>query len=160
MRCLFSPPYKTADRAHGRIETREIRCSCSSLPESIQFPYAKQVFEIRRTTTDLHGELLRDPEVVYGISSLSPQVARPKTILKHNRGHWTIENGIHYVRDMTYDEDRSQVRTGTGPRMMASLRNLALGLHRLFGRAKNINIAKATRSSMANPERILKMLGL
>ncbi len=66
------------------------------------------------------------------------------------QGHWGIENRVHWVRDVTYDEDRSQVRTGTLPRIMASLRNTALNLLRLTGFT---DIAAATRHHSRNPER-------
>lgn len=67
------------------------------------------------------------------ITSLSPQQASPAHLLALVRGHWTIENSSHWVRDVTYDEDRSQIRTGTAPRMMATLRNLAIAIVRWLG---------------------------
>lgn len=67
------------------------------------------------------------------MTSLSPEKASPEALLALNRDGWSIENKSHYVRDVTYDEDRSQVRTRNAPRVMASVRNTAIGLLRLFG---------------------------
>jgi hypothetical protein len=67
------------------------------------------------------------------------------------RSHWEIENRLHWVRDVTYQEDKSLVRTGNAPRVMASLRSLL----RLDGHA---NIAAANRHHARNPQRTLKLL--
>lgn len=116
-----------------------------------------QVFRLERTTRNLNGELLRH-EIAYGITSLPPAKAGPSRLLTLNRGHWGIENSLHWVRDVTFDEDRSQVRTGAGPRMMATLRNIAISLHRLIGQATNI--ASAVRNSNWNPSIALQMIGV
>ena len=71
------------------------------------------------------------------------------------RGHWCVENRLHWVRDVTFDEDRSQVRTGNGPRVMASLRNLAISLLRLAGAS---NIAQALRHHSWDPLRPVELL--
>lgn len=98
----------------------------------MKFPHAEQVFKVQRTVEFVKSGKSRE-EVVYGISSLSPDRADAAQLLDYNRGHWEIENRVHYVRDMTFDEDRSQVRTGNGPRVMASIRNLAMSIFRLLG---------------------------
>jgi hypothetical protein len=97
-------------------------------------------------------------EIVYGLTS------RPGTgdkaaarLLALVRGHWGIENKLHWVRDVTFDEDRSQVRKGNGPRMMASLRNIAISILRLAGAT---NIASATRWCSRNTHRCPRLLGL
>ena len=64
--------------------------------------------------------------MVYLITSLSPEKADAQRLLSLNRGHWEIENRVHWVRDVDFAEDLSQIRTGSGPRMMATLRNLAI----------------------------------
>ncbi|MEK8017043.1 MAG: hypothetical protein VSS75_009260 [Candidatus Parabeggiatoa sp.] len=79
-------------------------------------------------------------------------------MLKRNRGHWTIENRSHYVRDVTFDEDHSQVRTGSGPQIMACLRHFAIGTLRLVKNAANI--ASALRDIAAKPHRALELIGL
>lgn len=134
---------------------RKIRTS-TALNDYVTFPHVEQVWQIDRITYKLSGELLRR-EVTYGITSLSPMKADAKRLLALNRGHWTIENRLHWVRDVTFDEDRSQVRTGQGPQTMATLRNLAISLFRL---QKTVNIAQALRAYSRNPERALLSLGL
>ncbi len=142
------------------METREIWTS-TELNEYLDFPHVGQVFRIRRTTTDLDGNVVKGrksiEETVYGLTSLSEERASPMQVLAHNRGQWQIENCLHHVRDMTYDEDRSQVRKQQRPHAMASLRNIAISLLRLAGVE---NIAAATRYLGRRPERPLRLLGL
>lgn len=97
-------------------------------------------------------------EVALLITSLSPEQASPERLLTLNRGHWEIENRLHWVRDVTFGEDHSQIRTGTGPRMMATLRNLAISLLRLY--RKSLGIAEALRDLAARPHLALAMVGL
>ncbi len=97
-------------------------------------------------------------EVVYLITSLSPEQASPERLLALNRGHWEIENRLHWVRDVTFGEDLSQIRKGAGPRMMASLRNLAISLVRLYHKASGI--AEALRDLAARPHLALAMVRL
>lgn len=78
-------------------------------------------------------------------------------MLAHSRGHWTIENRLHHVRDMTYDEDRSQIRKQNGPQVMALLRNLAISLLRL---ARAASIASATRFLGRHVEVATRLIGL
>jgi len=157
---LFPPQHETIDKGHGRIEQREIWTSVA-INDYVEFPHVGQVFCIRRTTTDLEGNVVKGrkstTEVAYGLTSLSPDKASPADLLAYNRGHWQIENRLHHVRDMTYDEDRSQVRKGRRPHAMATLRNVAISLLRLAG-AKNI--AAATRHIGWRNERSLRLLGL
>lgn len=91
-----------------------------------------QVFCLHRTTTVLATDATRT-ETVYGVTSLAPGSATPARLLALVRAHWTIENRLHWVRDVTFDEDRSQVRRGAGPQVMATVRNLAISLLRLAG---------------------------
>jgi predicted transposase YbfD/YdcC len=96
-------------------------------------------------------------ETSYYITSVPPQRAGPAELAGHVRGHWGIENRIHWVRDVTFDEDRHQLRAGTAaPRAMASLRNLAISLLRLAGVS---NIAAATRWIARDMTRPLALLG-
>lgn len=97
-------------------------------------------------------------EVVYLITSLSPEQASPERLLALNRGHWEIENRLHWVRDVTFGEDLSQIRKGAGPRMMATLRNLAISLLRLYRKASGI--AEALRDLAAQPHLALAMVRL
>jgi predicted transposase YbfD/YdcC len=72
-------------------------------------------------------------ETAYGVTSLNPAQANPARLLALSRGHWSIENRLHWVRDVTFDEDRSRVRRGRGAQVMATLRNLAVSLLRMAG---------------------------
>ncbi len=99
----------------------------------------------------------RSQEVLYGITSLTPAAASPARLLALHRGHWAIENKVHYVRDRTFDEDRSQVRRRGAPQAMASLRNLAISVLRLAGAD---NIAAALRFCARKVRLTLRLLGL
>lgn len=155
MKTLFPPVHQTIDKGHGRLETRAIRTS-TALNDYLDFPYCRQVFRLERERVHLKtGEIER--ETVYGITSLSPEKAPPERILRLNRGHWSIENRSHHVRDTTFDEDRQQVRTKTGPQMLACLKNFAISLQRLCG---GKNIAGMTRALAASNPAVLSMLGL
>lgn len=142
-------------KGHGRIETRSIWTSTDLVGYS-DFPYLAQVFCIHRHTTDLTGKELRS-ECVFGVTSLSPQKARPARLLEHNRNHWSIENKVHWVRDVTFDEDRSRIRKHAGPQVMATLRNLAISVLRMAGAT---NIAQAIRCCSWNKHRALRLIGL
>ena len=155
MRRIFFPLYEDYDKGHGRIETRRIRCS-AALKDYLEFPHCAQVFRIERITTDLKGKPMRR-ETAYGITSLKPEQAGSKEILQWVRGHWRIENSLHWVRDVTFDEDRSQIRTGSGPRVMASLRNLVISLFRICGCT---NIAQFLRYCSWAPARALQLLSI
>ncbi len=156
----FPPQHRTVDNAHGRIEWREIWTSPAG-NSYLEFPHVGQVFCIRRTTTDLHGGGVKGrqslTETVYGLTSLTPPHADPARLLQLNRGHWSIENTSHGVRDMAYDEDRQQIRRRNGPRVMATLRNVAIGLLRLAGYH---GIAAALRVLAAHRRRVFHLLGL
>ncbi len=127
-------------KAHGRIERRSTQTS-TALAGYRDFPYVAQLFRIERTVTHCKsGKTGR--ETAYGITSLRPARADARLIGELVRGHWEIENRLHWVRDVTFDEDRSQVRTGSGPRAMATLRNFAISCLRLAGCT---NIAQGLR---------------
>lgn len=97
-------------------------------------------------------------EEVHGITSRpGTGPASGMALLALVRGHWTIENRLHWVRDVTFDEDRSQVRKGNGPRVMATLRNVAISILRL-GKAESI--AAATRWCSRDHRRALRLVGI
>lgn len=96
-------------------------------------------------------------ETSFYITSLTAEQADAEQLAQLIRGHWGIGNRIHWVRDVTFDEDRSQIRTGNGPRVMATLRNLAIGALRIAG---HTNIAAGVRSVSRNLNRALTLLGL
>ena len=141
------------NRGHGRTEKRTIRVAAAT---GIDFPHAAQIFRLRRDRGGLDGQRT-SKEIVYGITSLPAGLAGPAQLNAYTRGHWTIENRLHYVRDVTWGEDASQVRTGNAPRVMAGLRNLAAGVLRQTGVT---NIAEALRSNARDHTRPLKLFGL
>jgi predicted transposase YbfD/YdcC len=141
------------NRGHGRTETRTIRVANAL---GIDFPHAAQIFRLRRDRGGLDG-VRTSKEIVYGITSLPAQLAGPARLNTYTRGHWTIENRLHYVRDVTWGEDASQVRTGNAPRTMAGLRNLATSVLRQTGVT---NIAEALRHNARSYTRPLKLFGL
>lgn len=115
------------------------------------------MFCIHRDTTRISTDK-QSFETVYGITSLTPEKAGPELILELSRGHWTIENRLHWVRDVTFDEDRSQIRKASGPRVMASLRNLAISLLRIAG-APYIAAALRTCARYGN-ELVFRIIGI
>lgn len=138
-------------KGHGRTETRTLQIV--ELATGIAFPHARQALRIDRTRT--HNGATSH-EVVYAVTSLRFGQASPAVLAQMIRGHWRIENSVHHVRDVTYDEDRSQTRTGTLPRVMAGLRNLAIGLIRHH--QPGANIAAATRHLHRRTAEILTLL--
>jgi predicted transposase YbfD/YdcC len=142
------PAVSDVSGGHGRRARRTIKAVLA--PAWIEFDGAAQVAQLRRTVTK-NGR--KTVEVVYLITS--DRDAGPATLAAWIRGHWEIENRLHWVRDVTYQEDKSQVRTGNAPRVMASLRSLAISLLRLDGQA---NIAAANRHHARDPQRTLQLL--
>jgi len=149
------PRAHTVDLGHGRIEHRAITTS-SVMAGYSTWPGLEQVFRLERTReAKTTGE--REHEVVFGITSLKAREAGPEALLQLVRQHWTIENRSHWVRDVTFDEDRSQAHVGAIPHVMAALRNTAIGLMREIGET---NIAAACRRFAAQPWQALALLGI
>jgi predicted transposase YbfD/YdcC len=117
----------TANKAHGRLETRTIAASAEVVPH-LQWPGAAQVARIERTRQIGDKQSV---EVAYIVTSLPAAEAGPERLLALSRGHWDIENKLHWVRDVTMNEDRCRVRAGA--RALAALRNLVLWLIRSRG---------------------------
>ena len=146
---------RTVDLGHGRIEQRNITTSAALVGYS-DWPGLAQVFELGRHVMFQKTGKER-VEVVYGVTSLCPERATPERLLTLVRGQWQIENKSHWVRDVTFDEDRSQVRCGNIPQVMAALRNTAIGLLRYAGYS---NIAAAGRRLAAQPLQALALIGI
>ncbi|MFF0142395.1 ISAs1 family transposase [Streptomyces sp. NPDC005227] len=144
---------RTRDTGHGRDEIRRLKAvTVPGLP----FPHADQALQIvRRRRTVRTGKV--SIERVYAITSLTAHQANAADLAKRVRGHWAIENREHHVRDVTFGEDASRVRTGSAPRAMASLRNLAIGALRLAGWD---NIAEGLRHHGRDMTRPPTTLGL
>jgi len=144
------PAHRVTTTGHGRRVTRTIKVVTA--PTWVQFAGAAQVAQVRRTVTRAGKKTV---EVVYLISSADHHAAPPATLAAWVQGHWGIENRLHWVRDVTYDEDRSQVRTGNAPQVMATLRNTAISLLRRDGWT---NIASALRHHAAHPDQVITCL--
>lgn len=144
------PAHTSTDTTRGRRITRTIKVA--DAPPWTGFTGAAQIAQIRRTRT-IKGK--KTIEIVYLITSATGQAAPPTMLATWAQGHWGIENRLHWVRDVTFDEDRSQVRTGNTPHVMASLRNIAIGLLRLTGWT---NIAAGLRHHARNPQDTIKCL--
>jgi predicted transposase YbfD/YdcC len=146
---------ETIDQGHGRNELR--RLAVIQLPQGyLDWPGAQQVFQIERQRHfPKSGKITH--EIVYGLTSLSKQEATPERLLRLIRGYWTIENRSHWVRDVTFGEDHSQVRMGSTPQVMAALRNVAISLMRVAGVTK---IAAACRQFAAQPRAACALLGI
>lgn len=160
--------HQSSDTGHGRRERRTIQVM--SAPEEIRarFPHVRQIALIERyvtrkvrkrkkgsrkyTTTEVRSAI-----AVFIITSLHAREAAPVHLAGYVRGQWTIENKVHWVRDVTFREDSSRVRTGTRPRIMATLRNLAIGLIRQAGHTR---IAPIIRKIRHNTYLLLTILGL
>jgi predicted transposase YbfD/YdcC len=144
------PARRVTSKGHGRRATRTIKVVTA--PAWVEFAGAVQVAQVRRTVTRKGKKTV---EVVYLITSADTREASPTTLAAWVQGHWGIENKLHWVRDVTFDEDRSRVRTGSAPHVMATLRNLAISLLRLAGWT---NIAHALRHHAADNRRPLALL--
>lgn len=128
----------TIEKGHGRLEQRVLTAS-SMLADYQDWPYLVQAVKVERTRTT---KLKETHEVAYGITSLPAPDADAARLLALGRGHWQIENGLHYRRDVTLQEDASQVRRGQAPQVLAALNNLVCGL---CGRAGISNLAELQR---------------
>ncbi len=143
------------DTHSQRIERRRLAASTELVGYS-DWPGLAQALCIERRRTDMHtGET--SVEIAYAVTSLPPERATPAQLLALWRGHWGIEDRLHYVRDVTYGEDRATVRAGHGAQALAALRNVAIGLLRLAGET---NIAAACRRYAAQPALALAAVGL
>ena len=144
---------RTDEHGHGRREIRRMKI-CTVRP-GLPFPHAAQAIQVKRHRTD-HKTGKTTIVTVYAITSLPPGRVTHARSAALIRGHWNVE-APHHIRDVTYREDASKIRTGTAPRIMASLHNLTIGLARLIGWT---NIAAATDHYRSHPADGLQLLGL
>jgi len=159
LRQLRSLPWKQVleghrqdGRGHGRIERRILKVV--TVAAGLAFPHAAQAIQVTRRTRRPGTRKWRT-ETSYAITSLPAAQARPDQLASWLRGHWKIENQLHWVRDVTFGEDASTARTGTGPHVMAALRNLVISILRLAGHA---SIARALRHAARDPARAFRLL--
>jgi predicted transposase YbfD/YdcC len=145
--------HTTTEVGHGRITTRTIQVLPA--PPDLPFPHVAQVWLIERYVTATDGTPI-SAIAQLGVASTDTDLASPADLARYNRHHWGIEV-LHWIRDTLYREDHSRIRTRSGPRVMASLRNLAIGAIRLAGRT---DITETTRWASRNINRPFTILGL
>lgn len=144
---------ETTEKHHGRLETRRLTAS-SLLAEGSDWPHLAQVFKLERTVYLLKtGQVRR--EVVYGLTSLTAQVASPHRLLELVRGHWGIENKLHWRRDVLLQEDRTRTKSAPFGQAIACLNNLVIGLVCRLGWQ---NLAQARRHFDAHPDDAFKVV--
>jgi len=143
-----------AKAGHGRLERRELwaladpevnGCVGSAGAVGEAWPYLRQVCRLERERR-IKGKT--EVKVSYAITSLSPTQRDAQGLLRLSRGYWGIENKLHWVRDVSMDEDRCQVRSGAAPQAFAACRNLVIALLR---RHKVTNIAAGLRTYAGRP---------
>lgn len=143
----------TLNKGHGRRERRTLRAT-TALNEYLDWPGVAQVGQVE-------SEVVKDGktthETRYFITSVSRAVADAAQLLTWARGHWSIENRSHYVRDVTMSEDASRIRKRSGPQVMAALRNATIGFLRTLGQA---NIAESLRRNASQVGELFAKLGI
>jgi predicted transposase YbfD/YdcC len=158
--------HTSIETGHGRWEKRTIQVT--DAPEDVNFPHAGQVFLIERSTLRTIRKRAKNSKkykkiqvrssiAVLCITSLTAEQATPEHLATYIRQHWSIENKIHWVRDTTFREDASRVRTDSRPRIMTTLRNLVIGLIRQAGHTR---IAATIRKIKHSPHLIYALMGL
>ena len=145
--------HRSVDTGHGRVTTRTIQVLPA--PPNLPFPHVNQVFLIERYVNDLRGQPI-SAVAALGVTSTTTDQASPADLARYVRQQWSIES-LHWIRDTLYQEDKSQIKTRSGPRIMATLRNLAIGALRLAGRT---DITEATRWAARRIDRPFTILGL
>ncbi len=142
---------------HGRIETRSIRVADELDPTVpyVDFPGVRFVAQLRRQVESKKDGRKRKPETVYLLTSLPPEQAPPRRLLRLNRCYWGIENRIHWVRDVALREDHSRIRKGTLPRLLAAFANFAILLLRLL---KTPNIKRRMAHLRLHPNQAVALL--
>lgn len=143
----------TVEKGHGRIDEREVWTSFRVVAK-MDFPHLEQVFKIRRRSEQVKTGKQSEQEI-YGLTSLAVEGYSATEILELSRGHWGIENGLHYRRDVTFKEDKLRQTRKQGGRVLAILNNLTIGILRKIGWE---NIAKARRYCSALIDEALRLI--
>jgi predicted transposase YbfD/YdcC len=144
---------ETIEKGHGRIEQRRL-VATSLLKGYMQWPWLEQVFKIEREIEEISTGKKRS-EVSYGVTSLTREEATAKRLMEIVRGHWGIENGLHYRKDKTMREDGCRLRIGEAAQVMAVINNLIIGL---VLRQGTRNLAEARRIYSAYPLEALNLI--
>ena len=149
---------RTANKGHGRLETRTLVSSTQLGEDYLDFPGAAQCFKLTRTRTlrdRATGQIKTTTETAYGITSLPRDRADAAWLLALVRGHWGIENKVFHVRDQTMGEDACRVRKRSAPTILATMRNALLGVMRVMGVK---NRAAQSRTFCADPVKALNAI--
>jgi hypothetical protein len=141
------------DKGHGRLEHRRLTVS-AHVTNTLDWPFAAQGFVLHRTRTVCRSGKLTE-QTVYGITSLEPLATAPAALLAFTRQHWSIENGLHYRRDVTFKEDRCRLKSAQAAECLAIFNNLAIGLLRWLGWD---NLARARRHYSAHLIKALQVI--
>lgn len=150
-----TPQHRAQEKAHGRTSTWETTVACA--PARLGFPKAAQIMRVQRGRLDHANPEQATGEIVYAVTSLKAQQASPAQLAGLLRGHWGIENRLHWVCDTAYDEDTSQIRAGKSAHVMATIRNLAISVYRLAG---HTNIIATLRHYGRDPQLAADLTGL
>ncbi|WP_331731842.1 ISAs1 family transposase [Streptomyces sp. NBC_00073] len=142
---------RTRTTGHGRREVRRLKVC--TVEAGLLFPHAVQAVQIKRCLVNTKTGKVQT-KTVYAVTSLTPDDANPTRLAELIQGHWSVE-ALHHVRDVTFAEDASKIRTGSAPRAMATLRNLAIGLMRQAGWT---NIAAAADHYRSRPDHATALL--
>jgi hypothetical protein len=122
---------ETVNKGHGRVETRTLYAS-TDLNDYLDWPYVGQALCLETEVLSLKsGEVTCQRR--YALSSLTPDQLGLSTLLTRWRGHWSIENNLHWTRDVLMNEDRARVRSGSLPHALATLRNTTISILKLLG---------------------------
>jgi predicted transposase YbfD/YdcC len=143
----------SVEKGHGRIDERALVTSFR-LAGSLAFPYLEQVFRVQRKSVEVKSGKVSE-QTIYGITSWSVAEAGAAELLAATRGHWGIETGLHYRRDVTFHEDAGRHTTKNGGRVQAIFNNLTIGILRKSGWR---NIAQARRYFEARIEEALNLI--
>jgi predicted transposase YbfD/YdcC len=143
----------TIDKGHGRLERRTLKTT-DALNAYLKWPGVAQVGQIE-SVVEQEGKVSH--ETRYFITSVPRDLGSASQLLVWGRGHWSIENRSHYVRDVTFGEDASRIRKGAGPELMAALRNAAIGFLRITGAT---NIAETLRRNASQVQSLFAKLGI
>ena len=141
------------EKGHGRIDERELWTSFR-IAGRIEFPYLEQVVRVTRKSEEVKTDKISN-QTIYGITSLLVEEFRAEELLALVRKHWSIENGLHYRRDVTFKEDAIRQTDSNGGRVQALVNNLTIGILRKLGWE---NIAKARRYFNAHIDEALNLI--
>jgi len=145
-------------KGHGRIDERDLETIeiCDQEAKEFGFPFIRQISKVHRIRRNAKSEKISE-ETVFVVTNATVENASPSMLMSTLRNHWHIENSSHYVRDVTFGEDKSQIRTGSAPQVFATMRNLSIGIMRLGGEN---NIAKGLRTTSWENSKSIRAMGI